>query len=436
MSEDHTSTRRRMLQAVGLTSAAGVAGCVEGALFEEETPAAGSADAVTGWAWGEAGEALGLTVDPYAEQRDATVRIENVDHESYHDRFEGALTSGEDGPDFAMLESVVAPSSVDTGGLEDLSGRISSSLKDEFLAGTWETISDGDAVYALPWDVGPVGMFYRRDVYRQHGIDPTTIETWDQFIEEGEKLPDGVHMTNLPPNDYDGVWRRQFRQLGGQPFTEDGKVNVHSDTSRRVAENIKAMVDAGIASEAESWTPDWFEQYANGSIASLPAGAWMETTLRDSLPDTDGDWGVYELPAYESGGNHATNWGGSNLCLPSQTDGDAVDRAWDYVEWAMTSTEMHNRMLSEFGIFPAYEPAYEADVYDEALEFFGGQRARQVFVDLAPDVPGYRYTADTDAVSDAMNTYLARMIEGELSPAAAVQQAAEQVAEETDRELA
>jgi ABC-type glycerol-3-phosphate transport system substrate-binding protein len=434
MSEDHTSTRRRMLQAVGLTSAACLAGCVEGALFEEETPASGSGAAVTGWAWGEAREALDLTVGPYAEQADGAVRIENVDHESFADRFESALTSGADGPDFAMLESVAAPSFVETGGLEDLSERISSSVRDEFVGGTWDAISDGDAVYALPWDVGPVGMFYRRDVYRQHGIDPTTIETWDQFVEEGEKLPEDVHMMNLPPNDYDGVWRMQFRQLGGQPFTEDGKVNVHSDTSLRVARNIQAMVDAGVVDDVESWTPDWFELLGNGDVASLQAGAWMEATLRDSLPDTEGDWGVYELPAHEPGGNHATNWGGSNLCLPSQTD--AVDRAWDYVEWAMTSAEMHNEMFSEFGIFPAYEPAYEADVYDEELEFFGGQRARQVFVDLAPDIPGYRYTVDTDVVSDAMNTYIARMVQGELSPAAAVQQAAEQVAEETDRELA
>jgi multiple sugar transport system substrate-binding protein/lactose/L-arabinose transport system substrate-binding protein len=427
-----------MLQYTGLAGAAGLAGCIGTGSSDEESPTPEMADEVNGWAWDVAAKSLDLTDEPYEDQagENVDVTIEQIGHESLVDKFRTSLVSGSGAPDFSILESVVAPSFIDTGGLEDVSGRLDSSVKDDFVSGKWEAISDGDAIYAIPWDIGPVGVFYRRDTYEEHGIDPSSIETWDQFIEEGKKLPDGVSMNNLPPNDYDGVWRMQYRQLGGKPFTEDGKVNIHNDTSVRVAQNIKTMVEEGISNNVESWGSEWFELYGNGDIASLPAGAWMEGTLKDSLPDTSGSWGVYELPAYESGGNHATNWGGSNLCLPSQTDSAHADRAWDYMEWAMTSSEMQNDIYSEFGIFPAYEPAYESDIYDAEVEFFGGQKIRQIFAELASDVPGYRYTVDTPAVTDAMNKYLSQMVAGDVSPSEAVQKAAEQVANNTDRELA
>jgi len=55
-------------------------------------------------------------------------------------------------------------------------------------------------------------------VYDEHDIDPDSIETWADFIEEGQKLPDEQYMLNLPEGTLSGVWRYQFRQLSGEPF--------------------------------------------------------------------------------------------------------------------------------------------------------------------------------------------------------------------------
>lgn len=440
MAKDRTINRRTMLRYTGLAGAAGLSGCIgTGSQSNGDgTPTPEMAGEVTGWAWDVAAKSLDLTDEPYENQAGSgvDVNIKQIGHSSLVDKFRTSLVSGSGAPDFSILESVVAPSFIDTGGLADLSGRISSDVKSDFVSGKWEAISSGGSTYAIPWDIGPVGVFYRRDTYEEHGIDPTSIVTWDQYIEEGKKLPDGVYMGNMPPNDYDGVWRMQFRQLGGKPFTDDGKVNIHSDKSVKVAQNMKKMVDAGVVNNVESWGSEWFNLYGNGDIASLPAGAWMEGTLKDSLPKTSGNWGVYKLPAYEKGGNHATNWGGSNLCLPSQTDSDRAARAWDYMEWAMTSSEMQNKIYKNFGIFPAYKPAYESDLYNKEVEFFGGQKIRQTFVELASNVPGYRYTVDTPKVTDAMNKFLGQMVDGKLSPEEAVQKAAEQVVSNTDREMA
>ncbi|WP_233203980.1 extracellular solute-binding protein [Halegenticoccus soli] len=434
-----------MLALGGAAAVAGLGGCVGTGDPNAADDSAGDggndmAAKATGWAWDVAAKSLDLTDEPYEKRANgnADVTIEQYGHDALVDKFKSALLSGSGAPDFSILESVVAPSFIGTGGLRDLSDRISDAgLKSAFVSGKWEAITGEDGgVYALPWDIGPVGVFYRRDVYEAHGIDPSSIETWEQYVEAGRKLPDDVFMGNLPPNDLAGVWRMQFRQLGGEPFTADGAVNVHSEASVRVARHIRDLEEAGIVANMQSWSSSWFSAYGEGKIASLPAGAWMEGTLRDSLPKTSGKWGVYALPAFETGGNRATNWGGSNLCIPKQTDDAVANRAWDYVKFALSTPEMQNEMYEKYGIFPALKAAYDADLYGAKVDFFGGQRIRRIFAELSADIPGYRFTADTPEVTEAMGTHLQRMLDGKYGPKEAVTKAAEQVAERTDRDLA
>ncbi len=398
------------------------------------------ADAVTGWAWDVAAKSLDLVDGPYEKRADGAVdvTIREMGHDALVDKFKSTLLSGSGAPDFVILESVEAQTFVGIRSLRDVSDRIEAGgLRPEFVSGKWEALSDGEGgVYAVPWDIGPVGVFYRRDVYEEHGIDPSGIDTWKRYIEAGKKLPEGVFMDNLPPDDLAGVWRYQFRQLGGQPFTPDGEVNVHTEESVRVARNMLAQKEAGIVSNVESWSSSWFSAYGEGTIASLPAGAWMEGTLRDSLPETAGEWGVYAPPAFEPGGNRATNWGGSNLGIPKQIDAARTARAWDFTTFALTTPEMQNRMYENYGIFPALKSAYDADLYDDEVEFFGGQRVRRLFADLASNIPGYRFTEDTPEVTEAIGTHLQRMLDGKYGPEEAVTRAAEQVASRIGADLA
>jgi multiple sugar transport system substrate-binding protein/lactose/L-arabinose transport system substrate-binding protein len=97
---------------------------------------------------------------------------------------------------------------------------------------------------------------------------------------------------------------------------------------------------------------------------------------------------------------------------------------------------MQLAMYDEYGLFPALETTYDDPVFDEELDFYDGQPARALFAEVAQDAPGYRFTADTPEVSQAIETELQRMINGEQSPEEAVQAAAETVAENTDRDLA
>ncbi|WP_276273188.1 extracellular solute-binding protein [Haloarcula litorea] len=458
MADQHNYDRRTVLKLASAAGMAGLAGCGTGdpsggggggsdggdggdggggdggSTTTSGTQMAGS---VRAWSWDVAAKSLDLTDDPYEEANGGDVTVEQFGRSNMKDKFKSRLLSGSGAPAIATMESVDAAAWVDTGGLRDISGWIEDAgIKDGFVSGKWGPLTKDGSTYALPWDIGPVGSFYRNDVVQEHGLDMDSIETWDQFIAEGEKLPDDIAMMNLPPNDYDGMWRMMFRQLGGLPFTDSGAVNIHSDKSLQVARQMKEAHDAGITSSVASWSSEWFNRFGEGSIASLYGGAWMEGTLKAELGDTSGNWRVMRPPAYESGGNRATNWGGSNLVIADQVSDAKARRAFDYMQFTLASKEMQIEMYEGFGIFPAYKPAYESDAFDSGSEFLGGQAAGRMFAEIAPEIPSYVYTTDTPEITKAMNTYLGQMIDGSITPKEAVDQAAQQVAERTDRDLA
>ena len=447
--------RRRILQlsAAGL---AGLAGCGTGSQPSDGEGGSGGgggggggtataggssngemADSATAWGWDVAAKSLDLTDEPYEKQHGGDVQIKQFGRTNMKDKFKSRLLSGSGAPAVAMMESVDAAAWVATGGLRDISGWIQDAgVRDKFVSGKWGPLTKDGKTYALPWDIGPVGTFYRRDKVQEHGLALEDVDTWQQFIEEGKKLPDGVALMNLPPNDHDGIWRMMFRQLGGMPFTDSGAVNIASEESLRVARQMKRAHDAGVTSSVASWSSEWFNRFGSGNTVSLYGGAWMLGTLKAELSDTSGKWRVMKPPAFEKGGNRATNWGGSNLVIANQVSDAKARRAWDYMKFTLASKEMQIKMYQEYGIFPAYKPAYESKEFDKGSDFLGGQAAGRMFANIAPNIPPYVYTTDTPEVTKAMNTFLGQMIDGSLSPEQAVQKAAQQVAERTDREVA
>jgi len=133
-------------------------------------------------------------------------------------------------------------------------------------------------------------------------------------------------------------------------------VNIHNEVAP-VARNIKEIYDADIAANIEGWTAAWFSAYGDATIASLPSAAWMEGTLRAELPDTAGDWGVFKIPALESGGPRASNWGGSNLAIADQVSDEEKARGWDYMEYSLATEEMQLAMYDEYGLFRRWRPS-------------------------------------------------------------------------------
>ncbi|WP_156099104.1 extracellular solute-binding protein, partial [Anoxybacillus sp. KU2-6(11)] len=59
--------------------------------------------------------------------------------------------------------------------------------KDVFPTFKKDLTSVDGKFYAMPFDAGPTGMFYRTDLFEKAGIKAEDIETWDDFLAAAKK---------------------------------------------------------------------------------------------------------------------------------------------------------------------------------------------------------------------------------------------------------
>ncbi len=85
---------------------------------------------------------------------------------------------GTGGPDVAQVEFQLLTSLVVGGAILPITQDVAGD-KDKFVDWTWQQVSLGGDVYAIPQDIGPMGMYYRKDLFDQYGIAVPT--TWDEI---------------------------------------------------------------------------------------------------------------------------------------------------------------------------------------------------------------------------------------------------------------
>ena len=117
--------------------------------------------------------------------------------------------------------------------LMDLTERVrSSGLYDELVTNRWARWTSRGHIFALPHDVHPVMLVYRKDLVAQEGIDPATLTTWDEFCRVGREVvrknttADGVvnrYMLDLPSDGGD-ILRLLMLQHGADLFDAAGNV--------------------------------------------------------------------------------------------------------------------------------------------------------------------------------------------------------------------
>ena len=132
----------------------------------------------------------------------------------------------------------------------------------------------------MPWDSGPVVMFYRRDFYEKAGVDPAGIKTWDDFIAAGKKVMEanpGVVMTQGDLNGDTEWFRMLANEQGCGYFSGDAQsITVNQPACVAALDKVKEMVDAGLMTAA-----NWDEKIQSnnaGTVASQLYGAWYEGT--------------------------------------------------------------------------------------------------------------------------------------------------------------
>ncbi|WP_123041108.1 ABC transporter substrate-binding protein [Cohnella candidum] len=309
------------------------------------------------------------------------------------------LSSGQGAGDVVAIEIQNLPQYMELGALEDLSEDINA-YRDKFNKYKVESATLDGKVYAMPIDSGPVGVYYRRDVFEKAGLpsDPDSVAkqlaTWDSYLETAKIIKDkaGVAMLPLAGSTNDArMFQILMQQQGDWYFDKNGATAVNNDKTKKVLTLFDNLWKNGYAMDVQDWTDGWYAALKDGKVATIPAAVWMGGFLKSFIaPDTAGKWGVVPLPVWEQDGARTSNDGGSYLAIPSQSKNKEAARA--FVNFMLTKDASQIALFKATDSFPSLETTYSDPYFAEKDPYFADQPYRQLFADLADEILPVNYT--------------------------------------------
>ena len=209
---------------------------------------------------------------------DVKIKLVSLAFGDHHNAMITALASGSNLPDVMAVEIGFIGRFAESGGLEDL-GKApynGKPLLSKLLKFTGPQATSGSGILAaIPADVGPGTLFYRKDILDKAGVsEAELIKSWESYIEAGKKVKAATGAYLLAhANDIKDIYiRANLKDGEGIYFDKAGKVLVNSPRFEKAFEYAKMARAAGIDAKVGAWSNEWAEGFKRGTIASQAIG--------------------------------------------------------------------------------------------------------------------------------------------------------------------
>ncbi|GID27899.1 ABC transporter substrate-binding protein [Paractinoplanes brasiliensis] len=345
---------------------------------------------LTVWAW----EPTLKDVVTKFQEKYPNVKVELVNAgtgDKQYTALQNAIAAGKGVPDVGQIEYYALPQFAIGKALTDLKPYGAEALKADFNPGPWNSVNSGGGVYGLPMDSGPMALFYNKEVFDKHKIE--VPKTWTEYLDAARKLHKADPKAYITNDTGDaGLTTSLIWQAGGKPYQVDGTnvtINFTDAGSQEFVKVWQALISEKLLAPVSSWSDGWFQGIGNGSIATIATGAWMPANFVTSAPAGSGKWRAAELPQWTAGANASAENGGSSLAIMEK--GANKELAYGFLKFANDGDGVQIRV--DGGAFPATsktlaDPKWLADEF----EYFGGQKANEVFAKSAQNVvTGWSY---------------------------------------------
>ncbi|WP_328996229.1 extracellular solute-binding protein [Kribbella sp. NBC_01245] len=395
MKTNHRRGIRRLVAAAAVITASSLvlAACGSGDDAGAGDQPQGSPDAVnaaleaggtiTYWSWTPSAEAQ---VKAFQKEY-PKVKVNYVNAGTGNDHYtklQNVIKAGSGAPDVAQIEYQALPQFALPGSLVDLRQYGFDSFESAYTPSTWNAVHAGEGLYGLPQDSGPMAMFYNKDVFDKYGL--TVPKTWDEYVAAGKKLHTADPKKFITNDTGDaGFATSMIWQAGGKPFKTDGKnitVDLADAGTQKWTGVWNQLVTGGLVASIPGWSDEWFKALGDGTIATLPTGAWMPGVMEASVKPGAGKWRVAPMPTYDGTPATAEN-GGSTQSVLKQSANPALAAA--FVRWLNHDGGV--KPFLESGGFPATTKDLKDPTFvDKKSAYFGGQQINQVLTAAAGEV--------------------------------------------------
>jgi multiple sugar transport system substrate-binding protein len=380
---DHRRTRAGVALAGAVVATMALASCASG-------------DAGSGS--GSSGEPVEITFQSWVPNIDQAVDAFNASHEDIQVTLE-TITAGPDGGYAKMFSAVQAGNPADVAqvgydaipeflvndAVEDITEYVGDSA-DLFTDWQWQTGVFNDSVYAVPQASGPLGQFYRKDIFDSLGLAAPT--TWDEYYEAAKVI------RASDPNRYiaafafnQAPWLIGLSQQGGgewfTPEDDAWKVAIDDENTLKVAEFWQKMIDEDLVKLEADMSAEWNADIQSGNILSWISGSWADAIVRGTAPDTAGAWAAAPMPQWSDGENVSATWAGGSASIVLKGSEHPAEAA-EFALWLNSDPESVSILTSVGAGWPAIKDtsAIESLQDDpEVFAFYGGQNIWEVFAE-------------------------------------------------------
>ena len=338
-------------------------------------------------------------IEQFEKDHDVRIQVQVVEQRALQSRLQAALQVGADVPDMVELMydtlGVFTKGPIEEVRFVDLTKRVNDTgLIDNVVTSRFGKWTDRGHIFALPHDLHPVMLAYRRDLVEELGIDVDKLTTWDEFARVGREVAtkdlngDGVpdrYMINLPIQGGDAL-RLLLLQRGGQLFDEQGDIAFDDERTvevflwylKQVQGEDRIAFDAG-------WGQNLARSMLDGLCLFYICPDWRTRQFQMDVPQLEGKMALMPLSAWEEGGSRTSTWGGTGLAITEQCED--VELAWELAMHLYFNRKEQGRRFEQTQIISPLRSAWNEPAFDKPNPYFSDQRIGRMFADLAPQVP-------------------------------------------------
>ncbi|MGY0489195.1 ABC transporter substrate-binding protein [Streptomyces sp. WG-D5] len=312
-------------------------------------------------------------------------------------------------PDVATIEYPQLPGFAIDGVTRDITEMISDDLRAKLLPQSLAQTTFEEHTHAVPLDIEPMVLHYRKDLFDRFGLDVPT--TWDEFAELARKVKrtGGGRRVAVFPTDGFSQFAAWSWQAGAQWFdTSKGAWNVSmaDAPTRKVAAYWQRLIDEELVYVNSSTARLYDAQIGNGLVLTRLSGAWDAGAQMNARPEQKGKWRIAPLPQWDTARPSLGTHGGSTFAVTK--DSRQPEAALEFIAWQVAHPDALKARLSS-GASSQYPAATDLvpvgrKAFDEA--YYGGQDIYRLFDEEARKISGNwvwgpRMTATGTVMQDA-----------------------------------
>ena len=266
--------------------------------------------------------------------------------------------------------------------------------------------------YGVPFDNGATIMAIRSDIVEEAGLTTDDFKdiTWSKFMELAKTVKDKTGTPMLTTSGGSELVLEMLQSAGASPIV-DGEVKIaDNEVLKQAVEVYAQLVNEGYMTEYTDWD-QYIASMNNGDAAGVINGCWIMSSVQ-AAEDQAGKWAVVNMPALDDvdGATNYANCGGVSWAVSSNCKNPEL--AYDFIKSTFGgSVELYDDLLVNAGAIASYLPAAESDVYQEASDFYGGQKVYADIVDFASKVPAFDCGAYYSDVRSALTDVITNVVQ-------------------------